>query len=113
MLVGIIVESGFVAGVALSQAPIPPPPLKAVPFFVLNVTFASIFLLLLWWRHKAGYVGSIAVGIFSILIVIVIGAGALGSLAPDTNPIGPLVLVVLAVVLIVSTAAAWREKPKT
>ncbi len=110
MLVGITFESSFAAGVTAAQIAIAPP-LGAVPFFVLNATYAVVFLPLLWWRHTAGYVGAIGVGAFSILTLLLLLSGSLGEFTPG-NPLGPLTLFVLAVILIVSTIKAWRRRSR-
>lgn len=110
MLTGILVESGFVVGIAIAQAGIGPP-LQAVPFFVLNATYAAVFLPLLWWRHTAGYVGAIGVGAFSILILVLVLTGQFAEFVP-ANPLGPLTLLVLALILIFSTVKAWKEKSR-
>lgn len=110
MFVGVVAFTVGILAVTLSQAPIPPPPLRLAPWLVLNIALGSTFLPLLWWRRRAGYIGAIGVGSFTIALVTLVAGGAFGPLAPGANPVGPLIYAIFAVALIASTVAAWREK---
>ncbi len=75
---------------------------------------ALFFLPLLWWRHKAGYAGAIALGIYGIVNIAV-----QPMITPFTTPGGftPLEIVPVAIVylpvtalLIIFTYRASKEK---
>ncbi len=107
-LVGIIVLSGV--GISATLAQIPGAPVGAVvPYGGSLFALSSVVLLLLWWRHIGGYIGSMGLG-----IAVLIGSvfGVIGSLLVhrvDDVP-AEIVLLGLSVVLIFSSRGAWREK---
>ncbi len=106
-LVGIIVLSGV--GISAALAQIPEAPTGAiVPYRGSLFSLSFVVLLLLWWRHIGGYVGSIGLGI-AVLIGSVFGViGSLLVRRVDDVP-AEIVLLGLSVVLIVSSHGAWRE----
>ena len=115
-LLAIIVAQTIVLSITFSEmvAQLPGPrlgvPPESVPFTGSVVVLAFLFLPLLWWRNKAGYVGAIGV---AILTLVGIGFGFIGILAGSLAVgalSGLIVGIVISVVLIVSSAAAWRDK---
>ncbi len=107
-LVGIMVLSGVGISAALAQIREAPTGAR-VPYGGSLFALSFVVLLLLWWRHIGGYIGSIGLG-----IAVLIGSvfGVIGSLLVhrvDDVP-AEIVLLGLSVVLIVSGRGAWREK---
>ncbi len=85
------------------------PPASAVPAMGAIIALGFVFLPLLWWRNKAGYIGAIVVGILGIIIVIPAFIDlATGGASPIIVP-AILVMLVLSLVVI-GTSAASREK---
>jgi len=108
-IVATIVFHGVAVSAALSQVAGGPPP-EAWITHGTAVSFGFLFLPLLWWRHKAGYGGSIALGIWTIInAIIAVGNVSAGLVAPGIVIIA-IASAVVAMVLIISSAAAWREK---
>ncbi len=80
------------------------------PINGLGLLMIFFFLPLLWWRHKAGYLGAMFLGIWGIVNSFI---GVSEYLAGETIPEAILLLsgyLVISVVLIVSTATAWKKK---
>lgn len=106
VIVGHVLQFSFAAGL-LADVPLP-----QVGMMVegTGMVFGILFFPLLWWRHKAGYAGAIALGILRILTVVGgLSFGLAGEVIPEVMI--PLVaLAAISIVLIVSTAAAAREK---
>lgn len=86
----------------------PHPPLYVIPFLGTIVALSLAFLPLLWWRNTAGYIGAIAVG---IVVTVFNGIFAIPGAIP-ASPALPAIIATeaLAIVLIATTAAAWKEK---
>ncbi len=86
------------------------PPASAVPAMGAIIALGFVFLPLLWWRNKAGYIGAIVVGILGIIIIIpAIGGLVTGGASTIIVP-AILVMLVLSLVVIGTSAAASREK---
>lgn len=109
LLVGIIVLGSSVFLVAVLQAPIGPP-IEAAPLFTWNTTAASVAIVLLWQDNKYGYAASVLTGLLVLVSLALIGMGAYGSIQPGSSPLGPLSYAALAIALIGTTVAAWREQ---
>ena len=107
MLAAIVLLDGLAVGITVALN------VAGGPFVVVSMSLALIFLLLLRWRHKAGYAGAIVVGIYEIILF---GGSLVGSFT-GANPfpleeviiISPL-HIALALVLIFSANAARKEK---
>ncbi|MFQ5998247.1 MAG: hypothetical protein ACE5KO_02980 [Candidatus Bathyarchaeia archaeon] len=102
-LVGIIVL--FILALAFADLP-----LIAASFIGVAVFLGFVFLPLLWWRNKSGYIGAIGVGILS-LVNLLFGVGDIATgVAPVVGLVSIIPGIVVAIVLVAFTAAAWREK---
>lgn len=65
-LAAAIVASGFVISLVLSGMP-DGPPLMALSMSGAMLFLGILFLPLLWWRHPAGHIGAIGVGIMALI----------------------------------------------
>ncbi|MFQ5761737.1 MAG: hypothetical protein ACE5PO_01765 [Candidatus Bathyarchaeia archaeon] len=106
-MVATIVMGGIVVSAFFAQVPNSPPEIAAV-LAASAMLLGLMFLPLMWWRNRAGYIGAIGVGIFTLIQGVI---GLAGNI-PASNPVVAveIVALVISVVLIVSSAAAWREK---
>lgn len=109
ILVGIIVLGSSVFLVTVLQAPIGPP-IETTPLFTWNTTAASVAIVLLWQNNRYGYAASVLTGLLVITSLGLIGFGVYGSIKPGSSPLGPLSYGALALALIGTTVAAWREQ---
>lgn len=115
-LVAVIVGHGVQFGMAMAgwvaQIPGVPAPQVGVAFEATVVMFGILFLPLLWWRHKAGYVGSIALGILPTLLYVqgISSFWAAGEITIPELMIPPVALAAISIVLIVYAYRASREK---
>jgi hypothetical protein len=109
LLVGIIVLGSSVFLVAVLQAPIGPP-IETVPLFAWNMTASSVVIVLPCPDNQYGYPASVFTGLLVIISLGLIGMGVFGSIEPGSSPLGPLSYGVLAIALIGTTVAAWREQ---
>ncbi|QIO24530.1 hypothetical protein [Haloarcula sp. JP-L23] len=109
LLVGIIVLGSSVFLVTVVQAPIGPP-IETAPLFVWNTAAASIALVLLWQDTKYGYAASVLTGLLVLISLSLIGTGVYGRIQPGSSPLGPLSYAALAIALIGTTVAAWRNQ---
>lgn len=109
LLVGIIVLGSSVFLVTVVQAPIGPP-IEAAPLFVWNTTAASIAIVLVWQDTKYGYAASVLTGLLVLISLGLIGMGVYGGIQPGSSPLGPLSYAALAIALIGTTVAAWRDQ---
>ncbi len=109
LLAGIIVLGSSVFLVTVLQAPIGPP-VEAVPLFAWNTTLASVAIVLLWQNNKYGYPASVLTGMVVISSLGLLAMGVYGGINPASSPIGPLSYAVLAIALIGTTVAAWRNQ---
>lgn len=109
LLVGIIVLGSSVFLVTVLQAPIGPP-IEAIPLFTWNTTAASVAIVLLWQNNRYGYAAAVLTGLLVIISLGLIGLGVYGSIQPGSSPLGPLSYGTLAITLIGTTVAAWREQ---
>lgn len=112
LLVGLIVLGSSVFLVIVLDASIGPS-IVAAPLFVWNTTAASIALVLLWKDNKYGYAVSILTAVLIILSLALIATGVYGSVKPGSSPVGPLSYAALALALIATTYAAWRNRAPT
>ncbi len=107
-LVGIIVLIGV--GISAALAQIPEAPTGAiVPYRGSLFALSFVVLLLLWWRHIGGYIGSIGLGI-AVLIGSVFGIIASLLVHRVDDVPAEIVFIGLAVLLIVFSRGALREK---
>lgn len=109
LLVGIIVLGSSVFLVTVVQAPIGPP-IEAAPLFVWNTTAASVAIVLLWQDTKYGYAASVLTGLLVLISLGLIGTGVYGRVQPGSSPLGPLSYAALAIALLGTTVAAWRDQ---
>lgn len=109
-LVGIIVLSGVGIGAALAQ--MPGAPIGAVvPYGGSLFALSFVVLLLLWWRHAGGYIGSIGLGLAVLIGSVFEVIGSLLVNRVDDVP-AEIALLGLSLALIVSSRGAWREKQR-
>ncbi|MFQ5998978.1 MAG: hypothetical protein ACE5KO_06700 [Candidatus Bathyarchaeia archaeon] len=112
VLAGLLLLSGIAFTFTLYLGP-EGPFFAAAPIIASEMVFALIFLPLLWWRNKAGYIGAIGVGIFDLILFGVSGIRGIIVLSPEVvSPALVIVHIVLSVVLIVTSVTAGREKEK-
>lgn len=106
-LLGLIIINGVMLGALFAQVP-PNPPGKVGPYIGATLSLAVISLALNFWRNRIGYLSAIIVGLMCLL--------ALGPqkffLESTSLSLSPVIILgsILAVVLIVSSFMAWREK---
>lgn len=105
-----VIATGFITtSVVLAQLP-DGPPLIAGTQSASVVILGVLFLPLVWRHHKAGYAGAIAVGIFALVASLL---GLIDTLTGVQAPEGYIAIITagaVSVVLIVSSAAAWRQQ---
>ena len=104
---GLIVINIIALSAGFARADISPPQ-TFLPFIGLLIALSVVFLSLLWWRHTAGYIGAIAIGIVVAVVNWIFPIPA--SIAHTAAVPAITVSTVLAVVLIIISAAAWKEK---
>lgn len=94
---------------ALGTPGLDPPPESAVLFLVAT-TAGVISYQLLRSGGTAGYPAAMLTGGFVLVAVALIVVGTYGPAGSRTNPVGPVSYVVLAVAVIVTAGAAWRDE---
>jgi peptidoglycan/LPS O-acetylase OafA/YrhL len=111
VLGGLAVASVLFAHVAVVQTPGLDPPPEMVALFVAAAALATVGYLLVRSRAPLGYPVGVFVGLVVIAEAVAVVAGVFGPAGPETNPVGPVVYVGLAVVVVVSSGVAWRRRP--
>lgn len=108
---GFIVISSISVAALLARAP-PHPPAQMGPLIGTSIALAFVFMPLLWWRHRAGYAGSVVVGILGIVLYLVGPLMDIQSFLAEEIAALPAIMVgsVLSVVIVISSVAASREK---
>ncbi|MEE9237691.1 MAG: hypothetical protein V3U52_07890 [Thermoplasmata archaeon] len=84
-------------------------PADAVPFVILVIALAFFALPTLWWRNTAGYISAI---VFAVLAIVNLLFGVLDVVDENMAQEALIVIIpgiIMSVVLIGSTIAAWRE----
>ncbi len=84
-------------------------PDMAVPFLILVIAVAFFALPTLWWRNTAGYISAI---VFAVLAIVNMLLATLDVIDENVAQEALLVIIpgiIMSVVLIGSTIAAWRE----
>ncbi len=84
-------------------------PATAVPLISLVIALAFLSLPLLWWRNTAGYISAI---VFAILAIVNMLFGVLDVIDENLAQEALIMIIpgiIMSVVLIGSTIAAWRE----
>lgn len=111
MLVGLIVI--YILATAFLMSGLATPPIgliAAISTQAVILVLAFIFLPLLWWRNKVGYIGAMVVGISATINALIALSDALAGATPGEGLLVIMPWLVISVVLIASSAATWREK---
>ncbi|MFQ5821124.1 MAG: hypothetical protein ACE5I5_14120 [Candidatus Heimdallarchaeota archaeon] len=111
-LVGIMAASLVAMGVEASTAPQEAAELW-MPIDGAIAVLALFFIPLLWWRHPAGYIGAVGLGLF-VLIMLAIVIGGIFIIGEIPISILPIIVVDLAfsVLAIIFSFGAYRERSK-
>lgn len=67
-----------------------------------------LFLALVWFWQKLGFVGGLAYGVFNLIAVSASLAGVFGELVSEAM-VSAVVSIIVSLVLILSSWMAWRE----
>lgn len=110
---GLTVASFMFYLLAAVQTPGLDPPPESVALFLVATTVAAISYLLLRAGSPLGYPAAIVAGVVVFAVVAVIVAGVYGPPGPETNPVGPVVYLVLAAAVVVTAAQSWRSRAST
>jgi peptidoglycan/LPS O-acetylase OafA/YrhL len=110
---GLVVASAMFFVVAAVQTPELDPPPETVAVFVVAATAGTVSYLLLDHRPTAGYATAALTGGYVLLEVALVVAGVYGPAGPETNPLGPIIYVVLAVAVVLTAALSWRGRERT
>ena len=113
MLIALIVGEGLALSILLAQIPGTHTGLESLWPMMIDSTIIMVavaFLPLLWWRNKAGFIGAIGIGIFEIIwMILALSALVTGQIATEWIAIFSVIFI-FAVVLIITSRAAWKEK---
>lgn len=110
LLVGEIVFGAMVFYGLAVQIPEVSPPVQAAPLIIVPTATAAISSVLLLRNNVAGYVTAAITGLLAVIFLLSVGAGIVGTLKPETNPLGPLAYILLGVALFVSAMTAKRQR---
>lgn len=111
LLGGLAVASAGFFHISVVQTPgLDPPPESAALFLVATAGAVVSFLLLAYDLRSAGYALSVLNGLYVLVVLAVVVSGTYGPAGSETNPLGPVAWVVLAVAVVVSAGLAWRGR---
>lgn len=110
LLIGEIVFGAMVFHGLAVQIPEVSPPVQAAPLIIIPTAAAAISSVLLLRNNAAGYVAAASTGLLAVIFLLLVGAGIVGALKPETNPLGPLAYILLGLALIISASMAKRRR---
>ncbi len=84
-------------------------PDMAVPFLILVIAIAFFALPTLWWRNTAGYISAIVFAVLAIVNTLLAIVDVIDENVAQEALIIIIPGLIMSVVLIGSTIAAWRE----
>ncbi len=84
-------------------------PATAVPFIVVIIAVAFFALPTLWWRNTAGYISAIVFAILAIVNMFLAILDVIDENVAQEALIAIIPGIIMSVVVIGSTIAAWRE----
>lgn len=86
------------------------PTVEALQLLVAGTAFGIISFSLLRSDFELGYVLTALTGLYGILALVLVRTGTVGGIKPGTPSFGPVVFLLVAALLVVSTYLAWRDR---
>lgn len=108
LLGGLTLASVLFAHIATVQTPGLDPPPESAALFVVAATAAAVGYLLVSQESRLGYPAGVLAGLVTLGAVGTILTGVYGAAGPETNPVGPVVYVLLAAGVALASLVAWR-----
>ena len=106
---GLAAASAMFLHTAVVQTPGLDPPPETAALFLVAATGGVISYLLLDRETAVAYTMAVLTGVFVLIAVGVTVLGVYGPAGPETNPVGPIAYVLLAVLVIVTSGISWRS----
>lgn len=108
LLLGFITFNFMAAHVTIHQPAIGPT-IAALPLFNVTLVVAVISVPLLWWETSGSHSMTMLAALLGLLSLGLVASGTLGRVKPGTPPIDPVVYLLIAVALIITTYRARNE----
>lgn len=109
-LVGLaIANAGFFHIAVVATPGLDPPPETAAVFLVATAAAATSYVLLARGLLELGYLAAILSGAYVLVSAVLVVAGIYGPPGPETNPLGPIAWVLLALAVVASAWLARRD----
>ncbi|ELZ82136.1 hypothetical protein C455_02964 [Haloferax larsenii JCM 13917] len=106
---GLAAASAMFLHIAVVQTPGLDPPPQTAALFLVAAAGGVISYLLLDRETVVAYAMAALTGVFVLVAVGVTVLGVYGPPGPETNPVGPIAYVLLAVLVIVTSGMSWRS----
>ncbi|WP_396612842.1 hypothetical protein ACH9L7_06110 [Haloferax sp. S1W] len=110
---GLAAASAMFFHIAVVQTEGLNPPPETAALFLVAATGGLISYLLLSRDDVLGYAMAALTGVFVLVAVGLTVLGLYGPAGPETNPVGPIAYVLLAIVVIVTSGLSWRNREAT